>query len=337
MTFTFNGKIGFMPASHTTPPIKVTQIRKLDLSRDLDCVADLIELCFPINLDPDGQTYIRQMREAARDLRYLHWLNTLADTGMTRSMGFVWQEGSQIVGNLSLIPFQQAGQRVHLIANVAVHPDFRRRGIGRALTQQAITYLRQRNEPRAWLQVRQDNPGAQALYRALGFSDQFIRTTWRIKPSKLQTSSTPPQPEITLRKRSKPDWDLQKTYIDKTYPAGIRWYLPVDFSRFEPGWVQAITNFLDGTQLQQWTVLAKGKPVGSITWQKTVSYAHNLWLAFEAESEPILLPTALRLTLDKLSPSHPLSLDYPHDRHRSVFESLGFQHFRTLIWMSRPL
>jgi ribosomal protein S18 acetylase RimI-like enzyme len=337
MTLTFNGKMGTMFSATAQSPSYLTHIRKLDLSRDLDYVADLIELCFPINLDPDGQTYIRQMREAARNLHYLRWLNTLADTGTTRLLGFVWEEGSQLVGNLSLIPFQQAGLQIHLIANVAVHPDYRRRGIGRALTQQAITYLRQRNEPRVWLQVRQDNPAAQALYRNLGFSDQFTRTTWRIRPSELRTSPTPSQPEIALRKRSKTDWNLQKLHLDKAYHNGIRWYLPVDFSRFEPGWVQTVTNFLDGTKLRHWTVLAQGRPAGTITWQKTDVFAHNIWLALEEESEPTLLPTTLRLMLNKLSSSHPLSVDYPHDRHHDIFESLGFQHFRTLIWMSRPL
>jgi len=110
-------------------------IRKMDISRDLNAVADLIEMCFPIQKDKDGQTYIKQMRQAARDMRYVRWLSTLAEIGESRSSGFVWEENGRIIGNLSLIPFQQGGQRIHLIANVAVLPEHRRRGIARALTQ----------------------------------------------------------------------------------------------------------------------------------------------------------------------------------------------------------
>ena len=64
----------------------------------------------------------------------------------------------RIVGNLSLIPFVRRGHVVYLIANVAVHPDYRRRGIARQLTQTALDYLRQRGVSSAWLQVRDDNP-----------------------------------------------------------------------------------------------------------------------------------------------------------------------------------
>ena len=163
-------------------PINIDRIRSLDISSDLDQVADLIEMCFPISHDPDGQTYIREMRKAAREMRLFGWLSTLAEMGSTKSAGFVWEDSGEIIGNLSLIPFQNDGRRIHLIANVAVHPDHRRKGIARALTQHALAYLRRRGDPAAWLQVREDNPAAITLYRSVGFKEQAIRTTWRIRP-----------------------------------------------------------------------------------------------------------------------------------------------------------
>jgi len=157
-------------------------IRRFDLTRDLDPVADLIELCFPIHLDPDGKAYIDEMRKIAWEMRLMGRLVGFSDQYPAKNSGFVWEENGQIIGNLSLIPSTKGGRRVVVIANVAVHPDHRRRGIAHELTQRALQTLRQQGETEAWLQVRDDNPPAIQLYRRSGFSEQALRTTWRICP-----------------------------------------------------------------------------------------------------------------------------------------------------------
>ncbi|RPJ49686.1 MAG: GNAT family N-acetyltransferase, partial [Chloroflexi bacterium] len=113
-------------------------IRKVNIRQDLLAVADLIELCFANTLDEDGREYLRQLRWTARDMNYLSWLQGAAERISTPLYGFVWEENGQIIGNLSLIPLNRGGRLVYLIANVAVHPDHRRRGIGRLLTQEAL-------------------------------------------------------------------------------------------------------------------------------------------------------------------------------------------------------
>lgn len=55
------------------------------------------------------------------------------------------------------------------VHNIAVHPSFRRRGIGRQLLQQAIAAAHSRGSPRVTLEVRKSNLGAQKLYESLGF------------------------------------------------------------------------------------------------------------------------------------------------------------------------
>ena len=178
-------------------------IRKIDLARDLNPVADLIELCFPIHLDPDGKTYVKEMRKAARDMRLMGWISNVSELETTRSSGFVWEEDGRIVGNLSLIP------RVFLVANVAVHPNFRRRGIARKLTQHALVHLAQQRESEVWLQVRDDNPPAIDLYRSLGFKDQASRTTWRICPADFKTGLAVTQAGLSVRRRQRGDWETQ--------------------------------------------------------------------------------------------------------------------------------
>ena len=59
---------------------------------------------------------------------------------------------------------------------VGVHPDFQRRGIGRALMQRLIDHAREHDLKRLELNVRSDNHAAQALYLGLGFHHEGTRT-----------------------------------------------------------------------------------------------------------------------------------------------------------------
>ncbi|NDL61374.1 ribosomal protein S18-alanine N-acetyltransferase [Acerihabitans arboris] len=59
--------------------------------------------------------------------------------------------------------------------NIAVHPDFQRRGLGRSLLERLITELEQRGILTLWLEVRRSNLPAIALYQSLGFNDVSVR------------------------------------------------------------------------------------------------------------------------------------------------------------------
>ena len=324
-------------AAVLNPRDSIGHIRPLDLSADLNQVADLVEACFPIHRDPDGQTYIREMRKAARDYRRLGWLSQLDDMGTRKPAGFVWDEGGRIIGNLSMIPFQKRGKRIHLLANVAVDPQYRRKGIARALTVRALEHLSRLGVSEVGLQVRYDNSSAIDLYHSVGFSDQAVRTTWRIKPFEFHQWNDLKSQHIKLRYRLKEDWERQQDWINLTYPHEIRWNLPVDFNRLKPGLFQPLCNFLDGAYIRQWGIEFDGKTMGWITWQKTSTFANNLWLAFPENLEHILLPGALCKILKRISRGHAITIDYPFGRFQDQFTAFGFDHFRTLIWMKRRL
>jgi ribosomal-protein-alanine acetyltransferase len=61
------------------------------------------------------------------------------------------------------------------IQTIAVVPSARRHGLGRALMLALIGEARHRGAAEVFLEVRADNPGAQALYRALGFEEIGVR------------------------------------------------------------------------------------------------------------------------------------------------------------------
>jgi len=61
------------------------------------------------------------------------------------------------------------------VLSVGVHPDFQRRGVGRALMEHLIAHARERGLVRLELYVRSDNDRAQSLYRSLGFAHEGTR------------------------------------------------------------------------------------------------------------------------------------------------------------------
>lgn len=55
------------------------------------------------------------------------------------------------------------------LINIAVHPDFRRRHLARALLLHLIDLLKKKDVENVFLEVRVSNLPAQLLYRSLGF------------------------------------------------------------------------------------------------------------------------------------------------------------------------
>ncbi len=61
------------------------------------------------------------------------------------------------------------------ITNVAVHPDFRKRGIAKALVSELLLLCEEDGITSFTLEVRKSNIVAQNLYKSLGFKEEGIR------------------------------------------------------------------------------------------------------------------------------------------------------------------
>jgi ribosomal-protein-alanine N-acetyltransferase len=68
------------------------------------------------------------------------------------------------------------------ILNLAVTPNGRRHGTGRALVEAVLESLRARGVLQAYLEVRESNAAARALYAAHGFGEVGRRTRYYRRP-----------------------------------------------------------------------------------------------------------------------------------------------------------
>jgi [ribosomal protein S18]-alanine N-acetyltransferase len=68
------------------------------------------------------------------------------------------------------------------VLNLAVAPDCRRRGVARALLRAGLVRLRKRRVQEVFLEVRESNQSAQALYLSSGFRPVGQRTAYYRSP-----------------------------------------------------------------------------------------------------------------------------------------------------------
>ena len=94
------------------------------------------------------------------------------------SLWLVAVEGDKVAGYVG----SQSVMGESDMMNVAVHPDFRRQGIGERLILELIDQLANRGNHSLTLEVRASNVSAIALYRKLGFEQVGLRKNYYRNP-----------------------------------------------------------------------------------------------------------------------------------------------------------
>ena len=310
-------------------------LRPFDRKRDLNAVADLIELCFADTLDEDGRNYIKRMRflSLQQNSNLPAWNEESIKLG-----GYVWEVDGQIVGNLTVQPytgiFYPFDLKVMMIANVAVHPQYRRQGIARQLTQRALNDLRRLENVPIWLHVRADNRSAYNLYASLGFVEHFRRTLWVHESPLAMVDSENPYTAVTVKERTKKDWQQQKEWFLQTYPHEMWWYYAITPRLLQPGFVGLMCSLLSSINLFQWSVFLGEQLIGVAAWQPTAHTADYCWLMVEQDHEEQALSIVLPYLAYRVGSRKPFMVDYPVQRGAQVLQRLGFHQHQTLVWMS---
>jgi ribosomal protein S18 acetylase RimI-like enzyme len=328
------GKWGKMKAKMVVdiaiPASAEGHLRRLDMRRDLEKVADLVELCFYDTLDPEGKQYLKEMRRAAQNTNLLGWASSMIDEAPMPPSGFVWEEDGRLVGNLSLIPINLQGKRGYMIANVATHPEYRGRGIAKALTLTALDYARSRNAVSSWLQVRDDNPSAIHIYKTSGFKECFRRSSWYSGPN---IGVNPPTAGIKVGKRRPDQWPQHQDWLKRIYPPDLEWNLPFDWNLFRVDIVGRIYRLFNLENPQHWSVENNAELKGILTWRHIRGYTDPLWLATPEQVDEEAILVLLSKARTHIKQLQPLSLNYPAGAAVDVLRQAGFYLRQTLIWM----
>jgi len=307
-----------------------------NLLRDLRQIADLIEICFGPNLDAGGRSAVWEMKLLAR-LAPLLWLMTLVDIeGAGLGQGYVWRTDGRVVGNVSLYrggTHPRLG-RGWLIANVAVHPDHRRRGIARALMRAALDMAFQRGRWVA-LQVEADNQAAVALYESLGFERFETLAQWQTGCVRVDRLPELDERARTVRVRLTDEAAAESDLIyNRARLGGMAWTRPIEPSD--------IVDSLLGVAKERWILPAFGQPgrFGGVLWVESTGWRQSRLTLFldpaledpaarrallvRALRQPTLQGRALRLEA--------VADDPPVD---DLLRSVGFRRERSLIQMRR--
>ena len=321
-------------ASISVNPPSIGRMRPLNLLRDLPAVADLIEVCFSSTLDPEGRSYIDQMRRSGHDSSFLNWAPRVIETVSLPLSGFVWESRGRVVGNVSLIPFSSSKKKIFLIANVATHPDHRRQGIARQLTEAAIRRARERHANSVWLQVRDDNLGAIQLYKEIGFIERARRTTWQVVAGTRMQSSLPAGLQITAPNVR--DWSIRSAWFARAYPSELDWYRPQTWNLFQPGVLNFFYRLMTDTSIQQWTAQRDGMLLGMLGLQHSGYQIDQLWAALPVLPDPQAVTELLQQAQGSLSYPRSLMFEYPAGPLEEAIHAGGFSPQRTLVWMQAP-
>jgi GNAT superfamily N-acetyltransferase len=309
---------------------QIPQLRPLNIVRDLPSVADLVEKCFADTMDSDGRNYIQQMRHAGQDNVFLRWASSAVETVSMPLSGYVWEENGEIIGNVSLIPHRRARKKYYLIANVAVRPDYRNRGIGQALTSAAMEHAKLHRAEETWLQVREDNPVAIGLYLSMGFVEVARRTTWQAQPDR--TAGAENQ-VMDVTKRTANDWPLQETWLRQLYPDLINWYQPMPWNALRPGLVPALYRFMSDYEVRHWVARKNSLPTAVVSWQAMAGRNNQIWVAIPKDSSEDSLTGLLQHVRHELAWREKISLDFPAGLCQDSIKAAGFHPLRTLMWM----
>ncbi len=309
------------------------QARPLNVLRDLLGVADLIELCFS-NPGWDGQVHVDQMRRNARDARFLQLAPRLADSLALPLSGFVWEEQGHIVGNVSLIPFSLEKKKVFVIANVATHPDFRGRGIARALMELAMERARSRGAQSLILSVREENQQAVSLYRSLGFERITTQVTWTSTPG--GHAPVGPANNFKIARPNAKDWKKQQVWLSRNYPVETMFTQQVKWNLFAPGLWAWLQRIVAETEIIQWAARKRGHLAGVVTCERNLGSKDRLWAAFPEQADSQVVAALLLHARRMISYSRGLSLVHPAGELDDAFRTAGFIEKIRLLWMKAP-
>lgn len=323
-----------MATSVLSPSRPFRGLRPLDPRRDLAQVADLIELAFAGDLDRSGYSALRELRL----IGYLGGTGSWLSSVSWSMSGYVWVEEGRVVGNVTVQRADRYGRRWQ-IANVAVAPEYRRRGIARALMTEALNHIRDHGGTWAILQVRRENVAARRLYEQLGFEDVTA-------VAELSLAAPPREPfPVTapwLEELSPEAWMDVFDLARASLPPMAQWWQPLTPERFQITAERRLSEWLSR--------LLQGRRTWRLGWyegahlQAAVEIQHGgfgddhrltIWLhpSRWGQWEGSLIAQAMNRLVRAPARRVTTRVNTAHEALIEALTAVGFRNDRTLVTM----
>lgn len=307
-----------LQASHN-PAFVQEGPRPVNLRTDLGQLADLIEIAFASSMDSNGRAAVREMRTMSNlpGIGLIGGLNNLMQ-GM--GMGQVWIADGRLVGNVSIYPADGPGYdgRDWVIVNVAVHPDYQRRGIAQQLMQASMEMIAQRGGRRAMLQVDADNPVARRLYQRLGFFEERGWTSWRRGGVYNTPQPFAAEERIHIVRRQGSEWQAEYALAEHVRPAamgGLGWLRPLHQSQFRRGLRQTLSDWFSFRQRERLAIRSEDERhlLGSLWIETSLSHTTQLTLMVHPDYEGLYDEALINTAVRRFGTSA-LGIEHPSDR-----------------------
>jgi len=313
------------------------------IPRDLQQIADLIEICFQSSLDSSGRAAVREMKTFAK-FGPLLWILALLDKlGLGIALGFVWRDANRVVGNVSIYRSGVHPNLGHgwLIANVAVHPDHRRKGIARSLVTASLNRIRELKGRWAVLQVEEENQGAIGLYKELGFETFETLSLWEVVD--LIPPHWPGSSPVRRRRLSEASAEAEMIF-KRARRGAMAWTRSIEQRDIYKITGSGIGGFKDGALSEHWILPDPNNPsrlLGSM-WVEAIGWRRarlTLFLDPAVEDEELrkalLIHTlTLRTLRDRRLRLETYAGDEVVDR---LLTEAGFKETRRLVQMRKVL
>jgi GNAT superfamily N-acetyltransferase len=319
-----------------------TGVRPFDPFHDVEAVADLIAVAFGDKLDPSGQAALVDMRRAACWGRLLWFLDSPGWGGMDQTPGFVWVEEGVVVGNVSLR--RAAGWGGFLIGNVAVHPDWQGRGVGRALMEAALEEVSAQGGHWAGLEVQSDNEVARRLYESLGFVEagrvlHMLRSVGLFWPGG-QARTGEQSLRFTFRRGRGRDGEALFELACAVVSEPQRALLEMRPKDYRLSWQRTLDLWFEGRGEAWWAIEEEGELCGAVRVLRERGRRPDrlevlVSPRYEGRFEGILVHRALA-GLHRVSRRMiEVFMPRPSEPLIAALESAGFQRLRMLVQMRR--
>lgn len=314
--------------------------RPINLRNDIPQVLALLNLVFRTSRASDANHVLNRMSLAQQPwfiLRLRQWVEGTVP-------GYVWEESGSIVGNVSVLTTRMKGR--FLVANVAVHPQFRRQGIARNLMETVVQHVGERGGRELFLQVRQDNEAAIGLYESINFEQLGSMTSWyssfrqfRLLPVSVSSQSPDHHGEFFIRPLRSREWREAYALDTAVVHPDLNWPEPLPDDHYRGSLWRWFSNVLNARQAETWVAEADdGRLAGLAAIQSEWGRLHTLSLRALPEWRGAVEQPLLAKLLRRLQHMYRrnIRIDHPADDEVSgeLLRRANFVPRRTLTTMA---